>query len=129
MEDFDAFVELRQYLDKLVEQVRNENKPHDLLELAVMTAREIASRARLQIQMRGMVHSVNLLPVEPQAVVVVHTEDDDVLIYIYTEIEHEDETGLYGFGYAYNLSNPDLSEIGWLWSPPMRSSFKDQEVH
>ena len=42
---------------------------------------------------------------------------DFYLAYLYTEIERDDDDGLFGYGYAYNLTDPDLSEEGYLFTP------------
>jgi len=42
---------------------------------------------------------------------------DFYLAYLYTEIEKDDSDGLFGYGYAYNLTDPDLSEEGYLFTP------------
>lgn len=101
MIDYDG---LRLYLDKLTEIVRRENHPKDDVELAIHLAREIKSRASLKIF---------LCPVK--AVTTVLTEDF-VIVQIYTELLSSGD-GLYGFGYAYNVTDPDLSEVGYLWTP------------
>lgn len=117
--EFEDYVSLRTYLDRLVEEVKRENYPRDDLELAIMVAREIASRSAL-----------NLLPIRPEAVTVIAAEDD-LIINIYTEIERDDDNGLIGFGYAYNLTNPTYSEIGYLYTPPAEYSVNaaSDEVH
>jgi len=38
-------------------------------------------------------------------------------VYLYWEIERETEDGLFGYGYAFNLTDPDLSEAGYLFTP------------
>jgi len=43
--------------------------------------------------------------------------EDFYLAYLYTDIERDDEQGLFGYGYAYNLTDPDLSEAGYLFTP------------
>lgn len=104
--EFEDYMSLRTYLDRLVEEVKRENYPRDDLELAIMVAREIASRSAL-----------NLLPIRPEAVTVISVEGD-LIVNIYTEVERDDDNGLIGFGYAYNLTNPIYSEIGYLYTPP-----------
>jgi hypothetical protein len=43
--------------------------------------------------------------------------EDFYLAYLYTDIERDGEQGLFGYGYAYNLTAPDLSEAGYLFTP------------
>jgi len=109
------FNKLRKYLDELVEIVRRENYPSDDIQLGISLAREIASRARLGI-----------FPCHVEAVTTVATEDF-VIVQIYMTVEDEQD-GLYGFGYAYNVTDPSLSEEGYLYTPPKRFA-SDTTVH
>jgi len=42
---------------------------------------------------------------------------DSFAVYLYWEIERENDDGLFGYGYAFNLTDPDLSEAGYLFTP------------
>jgi len=42
---------------------------------------------------------------------------DMLAVYLYWEIERENEDGLFGYGYAFNLTDPDMSEVGYLFTP------------
>jgi hypothetical protein len=51
--------------------------------------------------------------------------EDFYLAYLYTDIERDDEQGLFGYGYAYNLTDPDLSEAGYLFTPRRVEDWKE----
>jgi len=43
--------------------------------------------------------------------------NDGWILNFYKKVERRDNTGTYGYGYAYNLEAPELSEWGSLWIP------------
>ena len=49
---------------------------------------------------------------------------DFYLAYLYTEVVEGDD-GLFGYGYAYNLTDPDLSEEGYLFTPRRIEDLKE----
>jgi hypothetical protein len=51
--------------------------------------------------------------------------DEHFIVYLYWEIERDDEDGLFGYGYAYNLTDPDLSEAGYLFTPRRVEDWKE----
>lgn len=119
--------ELRRYIENLIQEVKRDNHPADDVELAHLVCREIISRANLRLGP----YQVCLLPVKPEVVTIIVSEDC-VLLNIYIDIEQDDEEGIYGFGLAYNLTAPELSEFGYLFTP-LTSDFEggewDEEVH
>ena len=55
--------------------------------------------------------------------------DEHFIVYLYWEIERDDEDGLCGYGYAYNMTNPVLSEAGYLFTPSRRWLEKNADLH
>lgn len=128
------YEKLKKQLLELVDQVRRDNGlAHDLtldeqIELAHIVAREILSRSYLVISGTA----VSMLPIQPQAISIVQFADC-VIVNIYEEIDEDDESGIYGFGFALNISIPELSAFGYLYTPPPHYEFcepsSDYEIH
>jgi hypothetical protein len=55
--------------------------------------------------------------------------DEHFIVYLYWEVERDDEDGLSGYGYAYNMTNPVLSEAGYLFTPSRKWLEKNAELH
>jgi hypothetical protein len=55
--------------------------------------------------------------------------DEHFMVYLYFEIENDNEDGLFGYGYAYNMTNPVLSEAGHLFTPSRKWFEKNAELH
>jgi hypothetical protein len=51
--------------------------------------------------------------------------EDFYLVYLYTDEIEQNEHGLFGYGYAYNLTDPDLSEAGYLFTPRRVEDWKE----
>lgn len=104
--------DIKTAMDRLVDEVIEENDM-DFNGLALLKAvvQECASRAVL-----GLL-TVNGTKI--QCVTGVVTNDGARIVNLYTEVYSDNENGLCGFGYAYNIDAPDLSEFGYLWTPPV----------
>jgi len=54
--------------------------------------------------------------------------DEHFMVYLYFEIEKDNEDGLFGYGYAYNMTDPVLSEAGYLFTPSRKWLEKNAEL-
>ncbi len=104
----DEDAQIKATMRRLVEDVLRENSNYDEGEILAAIVRECASRA-----------SLGLLRVGGRRVrrVVGIDTGDFRIIYLYTEIWEDNQDGIVGFGYAYNVDCPELSEFGNLWAP------------
>jgi len=103
---------LKSFVEKIVADTKRKFPVCDERELAIRVARRIAQEAIVKLD--GCAFSK--LPIPPVMVTAVATPDH-LILNIYTEVDEENERGIYGFGLAYNLTDPDLSEIGYLFTP------------
>lgn len=100
--------DIHEELERIVREVKRDNYIDDEIELLRTVVRECASRASL-----GLLRIGN----KPVIAVTGVYNDDFAVVYLYAEIFKDDSSGLLGFGYAYNLSAPEFSEFGYLWTP------------
>jgi hypothetical protein len=113
--------ELRERIAEIVKNVARENPDyrhdHDKLWRAVIA--ELSFWAKVgYLRFEGK---------RIKRVTGVETEDF-YLAYLYTDIERDDEQGLFGYGYAYNLTDPDLSEAGYLFTPRRVEDWKEEAL-
>jgi hypothetical protein len=54
--------------------------------------------------------------------------DEFFIVYLYWEIERDDDDGLFGYGYAYNMTDPVLSEAGYLFTPSRKWLEKNADL-
>jgi len=103
---------LKNFVERIIADTKRKFPVCDEPEFAVKVAKRIANEAVLNLD-GGAFSKLSILPV---MVTIVATRDHFILN-IYTEVEEENEQGIYGFGLAYNITDPDLSEIGYLFTP------------
>lgn len=97
-------------IEEVIEDVMRENYYEDYIDQAVGSlVREFNSRIKL-----GTFTEID--GEEVKKVKAGKTRDFWILQF-YTSIRSEDERGTMGYGYAYNLENPNLSEWGNLYTP------------
>ena len=51
------------------------------------------------------------------ATIVFSEEEGVAILNLYKEVEEVSREGIYGFGYAYNIFDPEMSEWGYLYTP------------
>jgi len=99
---------------KMIKEVARDNFFEDKLEKYKLGKEELLAILR-EANSRC---ALGLLPFKEATLVIL--QDGDPVLYLYKEIESDDERGLYGFGYAFNIYHPDFSEWGYLFTPRKR---------
>jgi len=99
---------LKAMIAEIVRNVAKENPDYDDDQLWRAIIAELAFRAQIGILRFNGRRVIRVTGVDTP---------DFYLAYLYTEIVEDDANGLFGYGYAYNLTDPDLSEPGYLFTP------------
>lgn len=101
---------MKRKIEDIIEDVMEENYYEEITDQAV---RSIVNEFNSRIQLG----TFKRLDGEEVETVLAGKTRDYWILQIFTEIESRDDRGIIGYGYAYNLDNPDMSEWGRMFNP------------